>query len=83
MKLTVMLFFIRWFDTIKLFNRHVIKEHFEKQHQQAVCKWEGCDGLRRPKWSLMTHLQVIKQLLQFLRFPLKVGSFKCNLSVLE
>ncbi|KAK2141802.1 hypothetical protein LSH36_1037g00060, partial [Paralvinella palmiformis] len=47
----------QWFDTIKLFNRHVIKEHFEKQHQQAVCKWEGCDGLRRPKWSLMTHLQ--------------------------
>ncbi|ELT88947.1 hypothetical protein CAPTEDRAFT_197088, partial [Capitella teleta] len=60
---TVFVYMCEWKDCKRCFaswkgiNSHVIKEHFRPQPDQCVCQWDGCDGLRRQKWSLMTHLQ--------------------------
>ncbi len=38
----------------------MIKEHVPQLPLQGLCPWEKCDGLRRGKWSLLTHVQVMK-----------------------
>ncbi len=50
--------FLRTFESAKAVNVHVIKEHVIQLPSQGLCPWDTCDGLRRGKWSLLTHVQV-------------------------
>ena len=43
--------------SVPLLRSHVIKEHVNRNSSHSVCQWEGCDGLQRQLWSLVTHLQ--------------------------
>ena len=46
----------RLFENAKAVFKHIVKSHLTGQ--EGHCQWEGCDGLRRQKWSLVTHVQV-------------------------
>ncbi|KAL5009462.1 hypothetical protein ScPMuIL_011767 [Solemya velum] len=44
------------FDTAKAVYIHVFACHL-KCDRDGVCKWGGCEPLKRKKWSLITHVQ--------------------------
>ena len=48
---------VRCFDSARLVFIHVTKTHVPAV-PESVCQWQGCEPLRRKRWSLVTHLQV-------------------------
>ncbi|CAH1800125.1 unnamed protein product [Owenia fusiformis] len=47
----------RFFETPAGVLNHISKLHLSAIVNDGTCMWEGCDGLRRKKWSLYTHIQ--------------------------
>ncbi len=48
---------IRSFPTARSVFHHVCSAHV-KHLSDYICLWNGCDRLRRQKWSLISHIQV-------------------------
>ncbi|GMR36520.1 hypothetical protein PMAYCL1PPCAC_06715, partial [Pristionchus mayeri] len=45
------------FDASSSLLHHATLDHLHSLNEPSVCKWPGCDGTKRNKWSLVTHLQ--------------------------
>ncbi len=48
---------IRAFATARAVFHHVCSAHV-KHLSDYICLWNGCDRLKRQKWSLISHIQV-------------------------
>lgn len=42
----------------KALHVHACKEHVITVSYRGLCEWEGCDNIKRQRWSTVTHIQV-------------------------
>lgn len=57
-KMTVYFFLFRKFSNPGSVFLHTSKVHTPYSNDDMICQWEGCDSMKRRRFSLLTHLQV-------------------------